>query len=141
MARNIAEATSRATTTAYPGIESLLVSPVGEDLFGHILAGEITRLGMRNDGLIVVPKRTAVCNMVLDSEGALVGGVADMDITTDISPELASLSSSDSHLEPRTNLKLSGRVKPSQTLAQTRCIRWQSPREHHTGVSTALHHE
>ncbi|KAG2023534.1 indigoidine synthase A family protein [Coprinopsis cinerea AmutBmut pab1-1] len=88
VARNIAEASSRAAQAAYQGVSSVLVSPVGEDLLGHILTEEITRVGMRNDGLIVLPQRTAVCNMVLDSAGALVGGVADMNITQELTPEV-----------------------------------------------------
>ncbi|KAH6917520.1 indigoidine synthase A family protein [Coprinopsis sp. MPI-PUGE-AT-0042] len=87
VARNIAEAATRAGSTAYPGVNSLLVSPVGQDLFGRMMTEEISRLGMRNDGLIVHSGRTSVCNMVLDSEGGLVGGVADMDITQQVPAE------------------------------------------------------
>ncbi|EFI28609.1 indigoidine synthase A family protein [Coprinopsis cinerea okayama7 len=43
VARNIAEASSRAAQAAYQGVSSVLVSPVGEDLLGHILTEEITR--------------------------------------------------------------------------------------------------
>ncbi|TFK30313.1 indigoidine synthase A family protein [Coprinopsis marcescibilis] len=85
VARNIAEAASRSAVTAYPGVSSLLLSPIGGDMFGHLMVEEVTRRGMRNDGLITLPERTAVCNMVLDGEGALVGGVADMDVTEDFS--------------------------------------------------------
>ncbi len=35
---------------------------------------------MRTDGLLRTGKDTAVCNMVLDNTGTLVGGVADMSI-------------------------------------------------------------
>ncbi|KAI0932112.1 hypothetical protein AcW2_000823 [Taiwanofungus camphoratus] len=39
------------------------------------------RIGMRTDGLIQTDgPRSSVCNLVLDSEGSLMGGVADMDI-------------------------------------------------------------
>jgi pseudouridylate synthase / pseudouridine kinase len=90
VARNIAEAATRAGVSAYPGINTLLVSPVGQDLFGRMMSEETLRLGMRNDGLILHSGRTSVCNMVLDSEGGLVGGVADMDITQQLPAETVS---------------------------------------------------
>jgi pseudouridylate synthase / pseudouridine kinase len=59
----------------------VLVSPIGNDLFGRLLVEETERLGMRSDGLqLIQPKRSAVCNMVLDGKGDLISGVADMDI-------------------------------------------------------------
>ncbi|KAJ2928855.1 hypothetical protein H1R20_g8160, partial [Candolleomyces eurysporus] len=87
VARNIAEAATRVTSTAYPGTSSLLVAPIGEDSFGHILAEQISRSGMRTDGLVPMHEHTAVCNMVLDGQGALIGGVSDMDITDNFSPD------------------------------------------------------
>ena len=92
VARNIAEAATRVTTTAYPGTSSLLVAPIGEDSFGHVLAEQISRTGMRTDGLVPMHEHTAVCNMVLDGQGALIGGVSDMDITDGFSPDSASIS-------------------------------------------------
>lgn len=43
---------------------------------------------MRTDGVMIAPQRSAVCNMVLDGSGNLVGGVADMDIVQSIEPEV-----------------------------------------------------
>ena len=59
----------------------MLVSPVGNDIFGQLLRDEIKRLGMRTDGLVSSNQRSAICNMVLSDAGNLIGGVADMDIT------------------------------------------------------------
>lgn len=65
----------------------MMISAVGKDSFGRLLVDEMSRMGMRTDGLLSVESgsqtddgRTAVCNMVLDGKGGLVGGVADMDI-------------------------------------------------------------
>lgn len=47
-----------------------------------MLKSESQKLGMRTDGFVTWESahRTAVCNMLLDSSGSLVGGVADMDV-------------------------------------------------------------
>ena len=43
-------------------------------------------MGMRTDGIVTTTSgRTAVCNMVIDESGSLVGGVADMDIIKNLS--------------------------------------------------------
>lgn len=81
VARNIAEASHRIMEARYPDLSSLLVAPVGNDHFGDAFVQETSKLRMRTDGLVKTDKRSAVCNMVLNSGGALVGGVADMDIT------------------------------------------------------------
>lgn len=94
VARNVAEAISRVSTFAYPGLSSLLVAPVGKDFFGHILTEQTARLGMRTDGFVPVGDRTAVCNMVLDGQGGLIGGVADMDVTNDLTFDIVSRSAS-----------------------------------------------
>ncbi|GJE87677.1 indigoidine synthase A-like protein [Phanerochaete sordida] len=81
--RNIAEAAHRVLSgISQPFARStLLVSPVGNDPFGRLLAEETARLGMRADGLLSMEtQRSAVCNMVLDGTGNLIGGVADMGI-------------------------------------------------------------
>ena len=81
--RNVAEAAHRILTSYSKDLSSAtaLVSPIGEDAFGQLLAAETKQVGLRTDGLIRVPNaRTAVCNMVLDSAGGLIGGVADMDV-------------------------------------------------------------
>lgn len=81
VARNMAEAAHRILTAQELPTSSLLLAPVGEDSFGKLLVEETEKLGMRTDGLLKSDGRTAVCDMVLDSTGNLVGGVADMDIT------------------------------------------------------------
>ncbi|KAI8990513.1 indigoidine synthase A-like protein [Trametes punicea] len=81
--RNIAEAAHRILTSYSKDLSTAtaLVSPVGEDAFGQLLVSETEQIGLRTDGFISVPKaRTAVCNMVLDGAGSLIGGVADMDV-------------------------------------------------------------
>ncbi|THH11202.1 hypothetical protein EW145_g820 [Phellinidium pouzarii] len=88
VARNIAEAAHRILSSGRDGdpYATLLVSPVGHDEFARFLVDEYARLGMRNNGLLRVEDcRTAVCDMVLDTSGALVGGVADMDIIRNVS--------------------------------------------------------
>jgi pseudouridine-5'-phosphate glycosidase/pseudouridine kinase len=79
--RNIAEASHRVMAAKYPELSSVLLAPVGRDAFGHLLVSELQAYKMRTDGLSRTDDRTAVCNMVLDNNGALVGGVADMGIT------------------------------------------------------------
>jgi pseudouridine-5'-phosphate glycosidase/pseudouridine kinase len=80
--RNIAEAAHRILTSYSRDMSSaiLLVSPVGDDPFGRLLVDETRRLGMRTDGLMSHDNRSAVCSMVMDSRGELIGGVADMDV-------------------------------------------------------------
>ncbi|KAM5529997.1 hypothetical protein V8D89_016336 [Ganoderma adspersum] len=81
--RNVAEAAHRILTSYSKDLTSsaMLVSPIGKDAFGQLLASESERIGMRTDGFIQVQDaRTAVCNMVLDSAGGLTSGVADMDV-------------------------------------------------------------
>lgn len=81
VARNIAEASHRVMASQSPDRPPLLVSPIGNDLFGRLMVDGTRHLGMRTDGLVKCDARTAVCNMILDSNGSLVGGVADMGIT------------------------------------------------------------
>jgi pseudouridine-5'-phosphate glycosidase/pseudouridine kinase len=81
--RNIAEAAYRVLTNHSPELSTaaILVSPIGDDAFGRVLADEMHLIGMRTDGLVHQRgARSAVCNMVLDSAGNLTGGVADMEI-------------------------------------------------------------
>ena len=80
--RNIAEASHRVMSAIYPELSSVLLAPIGRDAFGQLLVSESQAYKMRTDGLSRTDDcPTAVCNMVLDSNGALVGGVADMGIT------------------------------------------------------------
>jgi len=81
VARNMAEAAHRILAAQELQTSCLLVSTVGEDGFGKFLVEETEKLGMRTDGLLRNDRSTAVCNMVIDSAGNLVGGVADMEIT------------------------------------------------------------
>ena len=71
----------------------LLLAPRADDSFGRVLEGEVRGLGMRTDGLLVVGGehaggRTAVCSLVLDLEGNLDGGVADMEIVERVDAQL-----------------------------------------------------
>lgn len=88
VARNIAEASHRVVTrTQDSPMSVLLVAPIGGDPFGRLFIDETTKLGMRTDGLVMNDtQRTAVCNMVLGSDGSLIGGVADMGITEAFKP-------------------------------------------------------
>ncbi|KAJ3987787.1 indigoidine synthase A-like protein [Lentinula detonsa] len=77
VARNIAEASHRVS----PKDSVLLVSPIGDDSFGQLLTQESENHGMRTDGLLLQKdQRTAVCNMIMDSQGGLTTGIADMAI-------------------------------------------------------------
>ncbi|KAJ3823591.1 indigoidine synthase A-like protein [Lentinula raphanica] len=77
VARNIAEASHRVS----PQDSVLLVSSIGDDAFGHLLTKESENYGMRTDGLLLQKdQRTAVCNMIMDSQGGLTTGIADMSI-------------------------------------------------------------
>ncbi|KAJ3883357.1 indigoidine synthase A-like protein [Lentinula edodes] len=77
VARNIAEASHRVS----PKGSVLLVAPIGNDAFGHLLTEGTANFGMRTDGLLLQKnQRTAVCNMIMDSHGGLTTGIADMAI-------------------------------------------------------------
>ena len=61
---------------------------MGDDSLGRLLLEEMRRIGMRTDGFMTSRQRSAVCNMILDGSGNLIGGVADMDIVQSIEPEM-----------------------------------------------------
>ncbi|GAA5849971.1 hypothetical protein JCM8547_000968 [Rhodosporidiobolus lusitaniae] len=69
------------------GEDVLLVAPVGQDLLGEVARSGLRKRGMRGDGLIEVEGvegsegRSATCGILMNEEGELLGGVADMDIT------------------------------------------------------------
>jgi len=88
--RNIAEAAHRILTSHSQEMLSatLLLSPIGEDPLGSILFNNTQGLGMRTDGLMPCNSSSAVCNMVLDTAGGLIGGVADMDIVESFSADV-----------------------------------------------------
>ncbi|KAF9270114.1 hypothetical protein L218DRAFT_976075 [Marasmius fiardii PR-910] len=78
VARNIAEASHRVSSNEN---SVMLLSPIAKDMFGDFLRRELNTIGMREDGLLVQSDdRTASCNMILDREGHLITGIADMDI-------------------------------------------------------------
>ena len=87
--RNIAEAAYRISSSRFQAEPSatVLVSSVGDDPLGRLLLEEMRMIGVRTDGIVTARQRSAVCNMVLDGSGNLVGGVADMDIIQSIQPE------------------------------------------------------
>jgi pseudouridylate synthase / pseudouridine kinase len=87
--RNVAEAAYRISTSKFRAQPSatVLVSPVGDDSLGRLLLEEMRRTGMRTDGFMTSHQRSAVCSMVLDGSGNLVGGVADMDLVQSIESE------------------------------------------------------
>lgn len=90
--RNIAEAAHRILSRKSGFQTPVLVSLVGEDIVGGVLRNELSRIGMRINGLIpILGKASAVCNMVLDTEGGLVAGVADMDIIESLEGRAVSL--------------------------------------------------
>lgn len=78
VARNVAEAAHRVINSNEPELSSLLLAAIGDDYFGRLLTTETNAIGMRVDGLVRSDKRTPVVNMILDSHGGLVGGVADV---------------------------------------------------------------
>ena len=81
VARNVAEVTHRILESKSSKLSAILLAPVGKDPFGQTLLRESGSLGMRTDGLLEFENETsAVCNIVLESDGTLVGGVADMGI-------------------------------------------------------------
>ena len=89
---NVARATHSLLRDREPGAVAL-VAPVGSreaDPFARIAASGLEREHMRTDGLVVQQQgahRTAVCGILLDRERSLVGGVADMDIVSDLRPQ------------------------------------------------------
>jgi pseudouridine-5'-phosphate glycosidase/pseudouridine kinase len=90
VARNIAEAAHRVMASAPQTMEPpLLISGIGSDSFARLLKAEMQSFGMRTDGLLEseTGQGTAVCSMILDNEGELFGGVADMDVTEALTPE------------------------------------------------------
>ncbi|RDB28792.1 hypothetical protein Hypma_015576 [Hypsizygus marmoreus] len=109
VARNIAEAAHRVIKSQSSHMSSVLVAPIGDDSFGRILVDEMTKIGMRIDGLVQSDQATAVCNMVLDGSGGLIGGVADMDITSSFSGDIVT-----SHLQANNPslVALDGNLSP-----------------------------
>jgi pseudouridine-5'-phosphate glycosidase/pseudouridine kinase len=88
--RNMAEAAHRVSVSKFRSrpSETVLVSSVGDDSLGRLLMEDMRTIGMRTNGVITSGRKSAVCNMILDGSGNLVGGVADMDIVSSIEPEM-----------------------------------------------------
>jgi pseudouridine-5'-phosphate glycosidase/pseudouridine kinase len=86
----MAEAAHRVSVSKFRSrpSETVLVSSVGDDSLGRLLMEEMRTIGMRTNGVITSGRKSAVCNMILDGSGNLVGGVADMDIVSSIEPEM-----------------------------------------------------
>ncbi|KAK7059005.1 hypothetical protein VNI00_001629 [Paramarasmius palmivorus] len=80
VARNIAEAAHRVSQNKD---SVMLLSPIADDLLGDFVRRETRKLGMRLDGLTVGAGATAACNMILDADGNLMTGIANMDIIQD----------------------------------------------------------
>lgn len=90
--RNIAEAAHRILSKKSDPQTPVLISLVGEDTIGKVLHDELSRIGMRTDGLIIDSgKASAVCNMVMDTGGGLITGVADMHIIESLEGNAVSL--------------------------------------------------
>lgn len=62
------------------------------DPLGVLLLDELRRTGLRTDGMHASGsgERTAACNLLLDQDGDLVSGVADMEIVETLSPRFVS---------------------------------------------------
>ncbi|BEJ12152.1 hypothetical protein CspHIS471_0206120 [Cutaneotrichosporon sp. HIS471] len=85
--RNIAHA---AQNLSPPG-EIMLVSPLGMhaahiDPLGQLLSLALQDAGLRTDGLVPTPGRTAACSLVLEN-GDLAAGVADFTIAEELGAE------------------------------------------------------
>ncbi|KAM0754973.1 Indigoidine synthase A-like protein [Meredithblackwellia eburnea MCA 4105] len=68
------------------GIDDVvLVAPVGNDLFGTVAKEGLAKRSMRTDGLVSRrSEATGSCGYLLDAKGELIGGVADMGITEEM---------------------------------------------------------
>ena len=70
----------------------LLISHLGTDLFSSALQAAMTKVGLSTDGLVIGEKvHTPVCNFMLDSEGGLLSGVADMNSIEQLTVNQASV--------------------------------------------------
>jgi len=102
----------------------MLLSPTGADAFGRLLRDETRRLGMRTDGLILTDQRSAVCNMLLDADGNLTCGVADMDITRTLDSTTVSEWKQTTFRAVKSHWP--GGREPKPTATETRSYRWES---------------
>ncbi|KAI9015405.1 Ribokinase-like protein, partial [Hyaloraphidium curvatum] len=72
VARNVAEACHRL------GGEPVLCSVVGDDVAGRALLGRLRASGMSVEAVGTVGSPTAIYSCILDAQGGLLAGVADM---------------------------------------------------------------
>jgi len=71
----------------------VLVSLIGVDITGGVPRSELSRTGVRTGGLAPISGKACVTrNMVLDTEGGILIGVANMDIIESLEGKVASLS-------------------------------------------------
>ncbi|KAJ3336173.1 hypothetical protein HDU93_003488 [Gonapodya sp. JEL0774] len=83
VARNLAESSFRL------GVDSILISAVGDDIAGASVIGTMRGLGIDVSGVEVMEgRRTAVYSAVHDTKGELVVAVADMDILGALSEDV-----------------------------------------------------
>jgi len=123
--RNIGEATHRILSNKSGSQAPVLISLIGEDVVGGVLRNELLRIGMRTDGLITIPgEASAVCNMVLDTGGGLITGVADMDIIESLEGNTVSLSPSQPNYTNHCIRVGHGTVESVQP--ESGCVRRQS---------------
>lgn len=88
---------AEAAQNLLPPSSVMLVSALGTDApnvpdaVGKMLLLEMAQAGMRTDGLIHLDgERSAACSLVLEGDGDLVNGVADMSIVEQLTEDLVS---------------------------------------------------
>ena len=139
--RNISEAAHRILTFHSPQLSdaTMLVSLIGDDGFGRVLLDEMRNISMRTDGLTQKSGvRSAVCNMMLDSAGNLIDGIADMDIVRSLDGEtVRDLRVTDPYA---TNI-LSGSANHKESQAQNRSFGRQSAPRHPQNLGRILQRE
>lgn len=84
VARNVARAAH--ALSKYKSAVQLVV-PLSRDAFGWMIEKDMCNAGMRTDGIVWNKTRTPACNLILD-QGDLVTGVADMEATSAITPNV-----------------------------------------------------
>jgi pseudouridine kinase len=61
--------------------DSLFISAIGNDQFGHLLKSHLgNSMKLDLEGIITGSSRTAVYNCIMDERGEMIGAIADMDI-------------------------------------------------------------
>ncbi len=82
VARNVAEAAVRL------GVDTTLITAVGDDLFGQIVLESCSEAGVHVDGVIVSPDYpTSVYSSLLDQHGDMAAAVSDMAVMAAIGPD------------------------------------------------------